>query len=497
MHIPRLLLAGTHSGVGKTSLAAALMAAFTELGLRVCPYKVGPDYIDPAFHTAITGLAARNLDSWLLPPETIQDIFYRSSLKSASLETLGEESFTLALIEGVMGLFDGQGTGHEGSTAQVAQILGAPVILIVDAKGMSRSAAALVRGYADFMQGLTISGVIMNRVSSPGHYALLKKALEENTGIPCFGYLPHKAAFALQNRHLGLIPAEEVQDLRERVQALAQAARQSIDLSGLLNLARSAPPLERPCPDLSCSLCDPDAPKPQPPTLQGHKTPAVSPVRIGIARDAAFSFYYQDNLDLLTFMGVHLVPFSPLTDPLLPEDLHGLYLGGGFPEAFAKILACNESMRHSVRSALEMGLPCYAECGGLLYLSRALTIQEGDSAAAEPVKKDYAMAGFLPCHAVMTPGLQRFGYAVATLLRDTILGPRGLAFRVHEFHYSRLIMEEDMEGTDPIYEVRKPDGRTWTDGLYKKRTLAVYPHLHFYSCPEVAGHFVAACKNRT
>ncbi|MDR2076215.1 MAG: cobyrinate a,c-diamide synthase [Desulfovibrio sp.] len=498
LRLPRLVLAGTHSGAGKTSLAAALAAAFVRQGLSVFPYKIGPDYIDPAFHARIAGRPCRNLDSWLLPETTLRRIFCRSAAEDG-----------LAVIEGVMGLFDGLESGHEGSTAQVARILDAPILLVLDAKGLSRSAAALVRGYDRFLPDVRLSGVLLNRVSGAKHYALLKAAVEDAAGVPCLGFLPAGTDFSLESRHLGLVPAQEVADLDSRITALAEAARQFLDLPALLRLARTAPPL-RPPPET--------APRGQCPSAAGR------PLRIGLARDAAFSFYYQDNLDLLAELGAQIVPFSPLEDARLPENLHGLYLGGGFPEVFAPQLARNASLRSSLAAALEDGLPCYAECGGLVYLTQSITIPspcrrgKAGTAGRDPAgpPETYPLAGFFPCRSVMTSRLQHFGYATLALLRDTLLGPAGTTFRVHEFHYSRLEGETEAapEGADPgrpeapaapvvpgenpalpslVYSARKPGGAVRTGGLARRNTLALYPHLHFHACPESALSFLQNC----
>jgi cobyrinic acid a,c-diamide synthase len=390
-----------------------------------------------------------------------------------------------------MGLFDGLGSGDEGSTAQLARILEAPIFLVLDARGLARSAAALVSGYARFLPDVRLSGVLLNRVSGARHYALLKEAIEKEAGIPCLGFLPAGTEFSLKSRHLGLVPAQEVPDLDRRIEALAQAARNFLDLPALLAAARAAPPL-------------PPAPAPRP---RGRRQ-AGRPVRIGLARDAAFSFYYQDNLDLLAEEGATLVPFSPLTDALLPAGLDGLYLGGGWPETFAPELAGNVSMRAAVAAALEAGLPCYAECGGLVYLAKSISTLTPPSGPAGQGQDSgpYPLAGFFPCRAVMTGSLQDFGYATVRLLRDTLLGPAGAAFRVHEFHYSRLEMENpakaacDPSGANPesllfpVYAAAKPGGPTRTGGLALRNTLAMYPHVHFQTCPETARSFIRNCR---
>ncbi len=529
MHIPRLVLAGTHSGVGKTSLSTALMAAFVRRGVAVQPYKVGPDYIDPSLHTFITGRASRNLDSWLLPPGTLRRLF----LRQARQKTAEEQKNSLALIEGVMGLFDGQGTGHEGSTAHVAELLAAPIVLLINGQGFSRSAAALVAGYARFSAERPLAAVLINRVASEKLYTLLKTVIEEHTGLPCLGYMPENPAFALQRRHLGLVPANETHGLAERIFRMAEAAEKTIDLAALLHLAQTAPSLEAPVSATATapeevSLSQPKEMHGGKPLRQGTPPPSASndtsapsaPLRIGIAQDAAFSFYYQDNLDLLEELGASLVFCSPLRDKRLPEDLHGLYLGGGFPEIYAAELEANASFRADVKAALEHGLPAYAECGGLLYLCASLYVPSSCTAASSgcageagknagsgpspsvehrPCRSGaenstgaaYAMTGFFPYRTEMTSCLRNFGYVQVTFERDTLLGPAGTTFRAHEFHYSRLLEDQKPEYAATV---RKPSADVWPGGLVRCNTFAAYPHVHFYSEPRLAENFLRACR---
>lgn len=451
---PRVVIAGTHSGAGKTSVVTAILAAMRARGVPVYPFKTGPDYIDPAFHAHVTGTVSRNLDSWLLDATMLRGLFTRNS---------GEEG--IAVIEGVMGLFDGKGAGHEGSTAHVAEVLDAPVVLVVNAQGLSRSAAAMVAGYASFHPGTRVCGVIANRAKSPRQYALIRESVEADCGIPCLGYLPENPAFVLRSRHLGLVPASEVAALDAVVSALEEAADATIDIDVLVAIARSASPAQRGT--LPAMATGPGGPL---------------PVRIGVARDAAFSFYYQDNFDCLTTMGAELVFFSPMHDAALPEALHGLYLGGGFPEVFAAALAANSAMRLSVRAALAGDMPAYAECGGMAYLCASLTDGGGTS---------YPMAGFFQSRVEMTGKLQPFGYAEVEFARDTILGPAGTRVRTHEFHYSRLVPENG-ETADAL-TIRKDDAPSRNGGLAKGNVLAAYPHMHFYTAPALARSFLERC----
>lgn len=445
----RLVLAGSGSGVGKTSISAGLMAAFRRRGLTVQPFKVGPDYIDPAFHSFVTGRQSRNLDAWLLEEDILRELFLRNAPADG-----------LSVVEGVMGLFDGQAESGLGSSAHVAQIIAAPTVLIINGAGISRSAAALVQGYDRFLPSFRLAGVIINRLSGPAHYDLLRKYIEDEAGVPCFGYLPKKPGFSLESRHLGLVPSGEVADLSQKLAALADAAEESLDLDGLLKLAEAAP--ELPAPSAALGLSGPGR------------------VRLGLARDQAFNFYYQDNLDLLSELGAEIVPFSPLNDPALPLDLDGLYLGGGFPEVFADHLEANLSLRSEILAALEEGLPAYAECGGLMYLNRSLTDLEG---------REHRMVGFFPGRAVMTPRLQNFGYVELSFQQETVLGPAGTRIKGHEFHHSRL---EDLEAPY-VAEVRKNALKAWPGALRRKNVLAAYPHLHFWANPQTAVSFINQC----
>lgn len=514
MLFPRLILAGTHSGSGKTTLTMALTAALIRRGCLVQPFKVGPDYIDPAFHQSVAGRPCYALDAWLLPGPALNALFCRHAPARQQ---------SLSLIEGVMGLFDGLGMSAQCSTAHVAALLRTPVVLIVNAEGMSLSAAAVVAGFASFrpagphdpdLSALDLAAVIINRAGSPSHYNLLRRSIEDHTGIPCLGYLPKNAFPPLPHRHLGLVPAEELDHLPEYTASLAKTAEECLDIPALLRLADSAPALARnpaPVPDADAGR-EPASPASSPaanrePAPVGAAGSAAAPagkdggarhargpaalsaaIRIGVALDAAFSFYYQDNLDFLRELGAEPVFFSPLADAALPPDLHGLYLGGGYPEMRAAGLEANAPLRKAVRDALEQGLPAYAECGGMIYLCAACTglPEEKNGPAAT-----HAMAGFFPQSAVMTGRLQPFGYVTVTLRRDCLLGRAGTSFAAHEFHYSRLL---DEAGTEAALDIAKPDGRRWSGGLMRANVFAMYPHLYFRGSPDAARNLVAACR---
>lgn len=452
MKKPRILIAGAHSGVGKTSISSGLMAALTRRGLTVQPFKVGPDYIDPAFHSFVTGRQSRNLDSWILPESTLRSLFCKNAPDSGQ---------GLSIVEGVMGLFDGHIQAGAGSSAHVAQILSAPTILVINGAAMARSAAALVHGYDHFQPGFKLSGVIINKVSGQAHYELLKDFVEKEAGVKCYGYLAKNPDLALESRHLGLVPSVEVDGLSVRLGLLSEAVEETVDVDGLLDLAENAPDFE------GCPAYAPVKP--------------CSKMRLGLASDSAFNFYYQDGLDLLTELGAELVPFSPIADACLPPDLDGLYIGGGFPEVFAADLEANESLRSEIREALDAGLPAYAECGGLMYLGQRLTDLEGHK---------HWMVGFFPQETVMTKRLQNFGYVEVSFERDTVLGPAGSSIRAHEFHHSRL------EGPEADYSlnISKSETRSWLGGLVKNKVLAAYPHLHFQANPTLAFNFLEACR---
>ena len=379
-----------------------------------------------------------------------------------------------------MGLFDGIGMSAECSTAHVASLLKAPVLLIFNAEGMALSAAALVSGFAAFrpagphtpdLSALNIAGVVINRVAGWPHYDLLRRSIENHVDIPCFGFLSKNAFPPLPHRHLGLVPAGELKSFPDYLSRLADTAEATLDMESLISLAEVAPPLE---PDQIPAL-----------PVEAENLRAYGP-RIGVARDASFSFYYQDNLDLLERLGAELVFFSPLHDGELPERLSGLYFGGGFPELFAPALEANAALRAAIKNALEEGLPAYAECGGMLYLCERFTGLPGEEGEAAP---EYAMVGFFPQTAEMTTRLQRFGYVTITLRRDCILGAAGSVFPAHEFHYSRL---REMIAS-PAVHVEKPDGRNLAGGMARKNVLACYPPLHFRGCPGAARSFINAC----
>ena len=450
---PRLVIAGTHSGVGKTTVTLSIMAALRARGRRVQPFKAGPDFIDPGHHSAVTGRASRNLDGWMLGASLNRDIFVRAAADA-----------DFSIIEGMMGLFDGSSaTEDTGSTAALAKQLEAPVLLVIDGSAMARSAAAMASGFARFDSKLNVRAVLFNRISGEGHYALLKDAVEAETDLAVVGYLRPDSSATIPDRYLGLMTAIE-QSSVDLYHRLAQAAMQTVELDRIEALARS-------CPDLS-----------SPPlrTSESHEQPKI---RVGVAYDPAFCFYYQDNLELLEAEGAELVLFSPMRDQALPAvDL--LYLGGGYPELYGEALAANAAMRQEIRTFAGRGRPVYAECGGLMYLTQSIRDFEGRS---------HDMVGLFPAEAVMKrPGLT-LGYRELELTQSCLLGAVGLTARGHEFHYSSLKAVGPLE-----YACRLIDAKgqlRGQDGLMTGNTLALYTHLHFASQPEVARALIGAARN--
>jgi cobyrinic acid a,c-diamide synthase len=438
----RVLLAAPHSGSGKTTLTAAVLAALTRRGLAVQSFKTGPDYIDPGYHRAATGRACRNLDPYLAGEGAVREAFARAML-----------GIDLAVVEGAMGLFDGHRITGEASAARVAVLLGLPVVLVVDARGMGQSGAPLLEGFHRHDPGISLSGVIFNRVGGEGHRSILAAAARD-VGVLPLGFFPTDPALALPERHLGLVPAAE-RELGPFLAAAAAAAEAHLDLDALLQLAGAAPALE-----------------PGAPVLFAGK-PVAPRMRLGVARDLAFGFYYPDSLDLLAHLGAELVPFSPLVDRL-PEEMDALYLGGGFPELFAGELAANRELLAQLRLRVGEGLPVYAECGGLLYLARAL--DDGD--------RSHALVGVLPGRAVFRRRRQQLGYREATSRTDSLLWRAGERLRAHEFHWSSWDPPEDAAAYDL--------GAGRLEGYARGSVLASFLHLDLLGFPEAARRLVAA-----
>lgn len=445
----KIVLAGASSSSGKTTIACGLMRLLKRKQYRIAPYKVGPDYIDPSFHEKACNVVSKNLDEFMLPKEEIKYLFAK-----------GEERADIHIVEGVMGLYDGYGYQADYcSTASMAKILDSNVILILDAKSLAASAAAMVLGYRELDKEVRIGGVILNNVSSESHYAILKKSVEMYTQIPVLGRVPKNPLFSLPSRHLGLIPSCEIDELDSQLNAVADVLEEHIDIDRLLQIAES--------PALSSD-----------PTRR-EEIRNITDVKIAIAQDKAFHFYYKDSLELLEEMGVEFVTFSPLNDSSLP-DCDAVFLGGGFPEVFGEELSRNRSMRESIRCFGERGGVVYAECGGLMYLGTSLFDQE---------RYEYEMVGLLQGKSVMSDRLQRFGYCQGTPYRDTVIARKGQSVRGHEFHYSNF-----ETSLSPVYKMEKyQDGtllRSWEGGYSYKNVLGTYLHSHFCGDYEVAKSWI-------
>ena len=448
--IPRFMMAGTHSGVGKTSVTLGILARLKRMGWDPQPFKVGPDFIDPSLHTSVTGRASRNLDSFMNTESVNRDIFLRAAKTSR-----------IAVIEGAMGLFDGRsGSDEHGSSAHMAKILSAPVILVIDASASCRSIAAVVKGFESFDPGVKVAGVFLNKVAGERHLSWLKESLSRYVKAKLVGYTFMDPKLHLAERHLGLIPAAEKSLPKEWMAQLDRQLKKQVNWPQLLQIARSAPPLPVP----------------------GHSvfpSPMRAKTAIAVARDAAFCFYYQDNLDLLEAYGAELLPFSPMSDPL-PKGAKGLYIGGGYPEVWGKELAANRPLRRSVATLASAGFPIYGECGGLMYLGRTLRDFKG---------RVHAMSGALPYRTEMT-GQLKLAYVQGTSKKDNLASQAGTRFRAHVFHYS------DLTPAGPLrYSYRLDDGKNqFSDGIIWKNTLASYCHVHFASRPSLPKRFVDACE---
>ena len=445
-----IVIAGTSSGVGKTSVTLGLLEAFKRRGLTLQAFKVGPDFIDPGFHTLVTGRPSYNLDGWMCGRERVLETF-RHHAASADL----------AIIEGVMGCFDGsEGKSEAGSTAEIAKWLGAPVVLVVDASAMARSAGAVVLGFERFDPDLNLIGVIWNRVGGERHAQWLNESLSQHCRARSLGWLPRRDSLSLPERHLGLVTAEEHHLDKKFLDELSELVTQQIDIETMIALATSR------ITTTSAPVSKPSRPR----------------VRIGVAWDEAFLFYYSENLDRLHAAGAELVFWSPLGDKRLPE-IDGLYFGGGYPELHGRQLAENVPVRESVKSFALEGKPIYAECGGLMYLAEAIEDLDGVS---------HPMVGLLPTTVRMTPRRLTLAYTEVEFATDTILGPHGSYARGHEFHYSTL--DPVPESIPRVYRLRQKHGGERAEGYRVRNSLMSYVHLHFASNPELATRFVEACE---
>jgi len=450
-----VIIAGERSGVGKTTVTLALLAALSRRdGVQVQSFKVGPDYIDPMFHQFVTKRPCRNLDPVLTSETYVNDCFHRHS-----------SSADYALVEGVMGLFDGvTGKDDWASTAHIARILELPIVLVLNCKSTSRSIAAIAHGYTTFDPRLNFAGVILNQVGSDRHLELLQDALN-SLNLPILGVIRRQDEIAIPDRHLGLIPTEELPELSRVTDRLGYLGETCFNWEVLLPLLKQVDQ------EVSVKNREPN-----------NTNPPISPIRLAIARDRAFSFYYADNLDLLQTAGFDLVEWSPLGDRDLPENIHGLYFGGGFPEVFAAALSDNQPARQAVKSAIAAGIPTYAECGGLMYLCDNLLDFEA---------KSYPMVGILPTQARMGKRLT-LGYRQATAQQSTPLMGAGETLWGHEFHRSYLATESEQ----PLFRMQNYDGTLQqTEGWQRFQLHASYLHLHLGDKPQVIERWLGHCQS--
>jgi cobyrinic acid a,c-diamide synthase len=447
-----IVIAGTHSGCGKTTITLGIMAALRRKGLKVQPFKTGPDYIDTGLHRLITDRYSRNLDLWMCGHDYVKECFYTHSIDA-----------DIAVVEGVMGMYDG-----ELNTADLAATLNLPVVLVVDAYGMAESAGAVVKGFYENskfkIQNSKLAGVIFNRVASNRHFDRLKASTQD---VPVIGYLPSDIDFKIAHRHLGLFVAEEEPITKKEIDKLAEAVLNYIDIDLLIQKADSIRN-----------------------TQKYNFTPKNSTlkpkIKIAVAYDKAFCFYYRDNFDLLKKQGAEIVLFSPLSDKKVPDDIYALYIGGGYPELYAKELSDNISIVTSVRNCIDNGMPAYAECGGFMYLTEGIYDSKCEGVF-------YPMVGVFPFMTRMTEKRLTLGYREIVLQRDSIFGVKGTVFRGHEFHYSEIVGK--FQNTDnkfqTIYTVKDSSGRKISDeGYMVKNALGSYIHLHFGSNATITGNFI-------
>ena len=447
--VPRILLGAAASGSGKTLITCGLLQALKNRKLQVTSFKCGPDYIDPMFHSRVIGTKSRNLDSFFADEDTVRYLLEKNA-----------RDCEISVIEGVMGYYDGlAGISAKASAYDVAKITKTPAVLIVNAKGMSLSAAAFIKGFVEYQEDSQIRGVILNQVSSM-MYPRLKQIIEEELSIKVYGYVPVVKDCVLESRHLGLVMPEEIVDLQQKLMELAEILEKSVDIDGLLELAEHAEEL----------------PVQESPVAYhtGRK------IRIALAKDEAFCFFYQDNLELLEEMGAELVPFSPIHDKKLPEHIDGMLFHGGYPELYAKKLSENKEMLAAVCAAVQTGIPYMTECGGFMYLHQEMEDMEGHS---------WPMAGVIHGKSWRTPRLTRFGYI--TLEDGTCFGEHVGAIRAHEFHYF------DSDCCGEAYTAKKPlSSRSWKCIHSDGQGMSGFPHMYYYSNLRVPEQFLRACEER-
>lgn len=442
--VPRFMISAPGSGSGKTTIVCGLLKALMEKGLTVAAFKSGPDYIDPMFHSRVIGAKSRNLDLFMLGQDTARYLVAKNARQA-----------DVAVFEGAMGFYDGMGKTTEASAYDLACTCDVPVVLVVNGKGAALSIAATIKGFKDFRKDSHVVGAILNNVK-PMSYLFYKDIIEKEAGVKLLGYFPVMEGCNFESRHLGLVTAEEIGDLQQIVAKLAAQAAKSIDLDALLELAAQAAPL----------------------VYNEVSLEPVGRVRIAVAQDKAFCFYYQDALDLLAELGAELVPFSPMADAHLPKEISGLVLGGGYPELYAAQLAANKTLLQEVKTAVSSGLPCFAECGGFMYLLERY--REGDDV--------YSWVGALEGESAMTQKLTRFGYVHLKAQKDNLLCRAGSVINGHEFHYS------DSTNNGTSFIAAKASGRgSWECATATPTLYAGYPHIHLWGNVDFARSFVQHC----
>jgi cobyrinic acid a,c-diamide synthase len=456
MHKGSIIIAAPWSGSGKTTISIGIMAALKDLGYRVQPFKVGPDFIDPQYHKKITGRISRNLDCWMMGAAGARATYAKACAGA-----------DICVTEGVMGLFDGIGRGGiQGSTAEVAKVLGIPVILVVDTRSMAGSAAAVIKGFEEMDPEVKVEGVILNRVGSERHEAMLEAAIKKHCKAKVVGVVPREDGLDIPSRHLGLTTDLDGIVTPKFVRKLKETVKKHIDMDALLRIASKAP-----------------APVPPQGRIKASPPEARSIAKLAVAMDEAFCFYYQDNLEMLESFGLQIIPFSPLKDGGLPEGIKGIYFGGGYPEMYARGLALNDFVKNDVREAARAGLPIYAECGGLMYLTEGITDLEGVF---------HPMTGLIPAKTAMLGRRKALGYRTVTVTGDTLF-PKGEIARGHEFHYSEL--GPVGKGVKYVYSLSNAIKEETKEGLTAGNILASYVHLHFTSNVKFPRYFAEKVRN--
>ena len=443
----RVMIAAISSGSGKTTVTCGILQALVNRKLKVASFKCGPDYIDPMFHSKVIGARSRNIDSFFNDENTVKYLVDKNS-----------QNADISVIEGVMGFYDGlAGISTKASSYDVARITGTPVILLINCKGMSVSILPIIKGFKEYMKDSNIQGVILNQMSKM-LYPEIKKSIEENLDLKVLGYVPNLKDLVIESRHLGLVTPDEIKDLKEKLNELADILEETLEIDEIINLADKSKDLIYNKPEI-------------------HKL--EDNIRIAVALDEAFCFYYEDNIELLKEMGADIVYFSPLKDERIPDNIHGIIFGGGYPELYAKELSLNKTMIESVKSTVYNGLPCVAECGGFMYLHESM---EDDKS------QPYDMVGLIKGKAYKTPKLNRFGYIKLTALEDNFLCKKGEEIAGHEFHYW------DSTNCGSSFKAQKPlRKRNWECINITENLFAGYPHVHYYSNMQFPYNFLKKC----